>query len=435
MQCDGVASRGEDELKPMQCDGVASGGEDELKPMTHKWEVFLHSWMQFESATEDLIFAAEAAGKKKVGYSARGQNYVIDLDDMAQINKRTGVSRKIRRFEEGSADSVAAPQSCNPPSRTARLTSLVETLLSPAVQLQLPGEASEEAARLSAEEVRQLFIKHVPGVQKFLYRELSGQYALEFIVSAYLNGIQAFAGTELHNHLLWLMRSIVHEAADDKPGASRHLREVAEAFMDCQAVQARVVERVGLELKGIGGDFPGLVKDFLGIYKRIAIKMLAHEHIARHLVSDDGNPTHYENRLAADLGNRIGLNEDDVRRAVLDEHAKVRFSKLQGNSLEEAIGCCRRLFDIEALMNALASELNSFSAASPSGSMSCRFLDWAAENLAQKHIVFDEETCSRVDVDTQFVLAMLEALFAGIHDSEETYRGLPLRELFKQPPN
>ena len=47
----------------------------------------------------------------------------------------------------------------------------------------------------------------------------------------------------------------------------------------------------------------------------MAVKMLAIDHLSRGVVSDDGNPTHYENRLTADLGKTLGLNRDDIRRA------------------------------------------------------------------------------------------------------------------------
>ena len=53
----------------------------------------------------------------------------------------------------------------------------------------------------------------------------------------------------------------------------------------------------------------------IGDYKVMAIKMLAIDHLSRGVVSDDGNPTHYENRLTADLGKILGLNKDDIRRA------------------------------------------------------------------------------------------------------------------------
>ncbi|CAE7230203.1 unnamed protein product, partial [Symbiodinium necroappetens] len=88
------------------------------------------------------------------------------------------------------------------------------------------------------------------------------------------------------------------------------------------------------------------------------------------------NPTHYENRLTADLGKALGLNEDDIRRADawihdlpnfrctvdLDEHARNRFGKLRGTSLDDAVKRCRQLFDVEAMIKTFCNEVNSFNA-------------------------------------------------------------------------
>ena len=104
-----------------------------------------------------------------------------------------------------------------------------------------------------------------------------------------------------------------------------------------------------------------------------------------------------------------------------------------GSDLDDAVLCCRKLFDIEALVTTLTSVLKSFSADSPAESLPRRFLDWAAEYLVQAHVVCDEETSSRVDVDAQLVTAILEVLFVGRPDvsPEEMYRAIPVSNLFK----
>jgi hypothetical protein len=261
---------------------------------------------------------------------------------------------------------------------------------------------------------------------------MPGCHALDFIKSAYRDGIRAFHGTAMQGHLLSLMRLIVHHGHAGGPGAKGYLTQVAEAFQDCQAVQARVVERVGLEIRGVVLDFRGNMVKLIGDYKCVAVKMLAHDRIRRRLAFDDGNPTHYENRLIADLGDALGLNKDDMRRAALDEHAAERFPRIVGKASVVAVARAKELFDLEALLKVLLAEVNSFSQDSPANSMARQFVDWAAARLKKKHVIFDEETCSRVEVGDALMLAVLEDLFLGgpAVQADEVYRGFPVDQLF-----
>merc|ERR1712060_767263 len=105
-----------------------------------------------------------------------------------------------------------------------------------------------------------------------------------------------------------------------------------------------------------------------------AIKMLAYERIGQRTASDG---THYENRLTQDIGDELGLNKDDIRRAMLDEHAG-RFPCLSREEQLSAAARCRELFDVEALMKALMMEVNSFDQNSSPQSLPLQFLNWAS---------------------------------------------------------
>jgi hypothetical protein len=317
------------------------------------------------------------------------------------------------------------------PSHSATLE-LVERMLSPEVQVQIPVTVEEVEAKLTSEQVAEVFAKHVPGVRNFLFRQQYGQYVIRFMQMAYQDGFRAFKGTPLEDHLKWLFRLIVHYGQENKPDASRCLTEVAEAFMDCQAVQARVVERLGLQIRGVTANFKGLVKALIGEYKTMALKMLAVERISERKARDDATPTHYENRLAEDIGEFIGLNADDIRRASLDEHARARFACLSPEDAKLAAFRCRELFDFDAFLQAFMSELNSFSAESPANSMSRSFLDWASQNLLEKHVVFDEDTCTRVEIGHTLAMAVLEVLLLGRLKglASEEYRDMTLHEIF-----
>ncbi|CAJ1427041.1 unnamed protein product, partial [Effrenium voratum] len=395
-----------------------------------------------------------------VDFHARGHPYKIIFGAMLQVNLSTGMAREVKETEEDETpeddeeeeeehdddddddaedlmekmrQEARSRPAAPAPLRSARSQALVDLLLSSAVQVPLPVEASEEPAKLSEKEVKQVFKDHVPGVEKFLFRDMAGQYSLNFLATAYQTGLRAFNGTPMENHLKWLMRSIVHYGHDKKPGAAKYLKEVAEAFLDCQAVQARVVERCGLELLGVSQDFHGLVRALVGDYKVMGIKMLAMDHLSRGVVSDDGNPTHYENRLTADLGKLLGLNKDDIRRADLDEHAGNRFGRLQGPNADKAVLRFKELFDLEALAKTFCNEVNSFNESTSKDSLAGQFMKWADECLTQKHAIFDEETCSQVVVEEPLAMAILEVLFAGKPSAgEESYRGTPINELFRE---
>jgi len=312
---------------------------------------------------------------------------------------------------------------------------LAQRLLSPEVQQCEPEVMQGIAAELTEAEVAKVFIDRVPGVQGFLYHGKPGVHALRFVTQAYQNGLVAFKDTCLHQHLICLLRLIVHHGHANGDSATSHLREVAEAFMDCQAVQARAIERVGLRLRGMSYDFRGLVVVLVGDYKTIAIKMLAAEAIGKAGLREDGDPVHYENRLTQDLGHDLGLNMADIRRARLDEHAATRFPRIRRQERLAFADRCRELFDVAALVQAFAAEVNGFSEASPPESLPRLFLDWASERLSEKHVVLDEATCTRVDVSPLLAKAIIEDLFLGAPDStsNQVHRGRRLSMLFQRP--
>ncbi|CAE8632151.1 unnamed protein product [Polarella glacialis] len=318
-------------------------------------------------------------------------------------------------------------------SRAERLDRLTRRLMSPAVQLPVPGEAQEEPARLTQDEVGAVFERHVPGVKQLTYRGQDGVHSLKFMQSCYVEGLRAFNGADLHNHLLWLFRLIVHQGHDDKPGASRHLREVAEAFTDCQAVQARTIEKVGLQLRGLALDFKGQMVRLVGEYKDMAVKMLAYEECTKLGGPDEYNdPPHYENRVIVDLGDICGLNKANIRQAEADSHAHSRFRPYKPESKRTAALRLAELFDLEALLKAFAAEASTFGSQSCQESLPRLFLEWANERMTQKHIVFDEDTCTRVEVDGDLALAISEVVFLGRPNGSdsESYRGERLLSLF-----
>lgn len=316
--------------------------------------------------------------------------------------------------------------------RSERVAQLVDCLMRSEVCVPEASKVGEVPMRLSDKEVERIFIDHVPGVEAFLFRGQCGNYSLKFLVSCYREGFRAFRDTDLHEHLLWLFRLVVHHGEVGGSDAASHLQEVAEAFQECQAVQARAVERAGLRIKGVAADFQGLLTRLAGEYKTVAVLMLAAQHVAERCLREDPVPTHYTNRLTADLGRELGLNADDVRRAALDHLAAQRFAPLEADQVPEAAARCRKLFDADAMLGAFVAEVNSFNADSAPDSLSHLFLAWTSKRLVDKHVVLDEDTCTRVEVTSDFALAVFEDVFIGMPHApaSERYRGQQLRALF-----
>lgn len=415
-----------------RCLAMAAALSEGKRPRNLVWQVRLSSeWTKLTNSKENerVILDAEEAGEDQVHIRERGFVYLIDFVRLKQINTRSGRSLDIRL-----AEFVDDWEPVVVPPRPPRLQALVDRLMSSEVQVPLMAELAEvdEPERLTDGEVRSAFVNHVPGVESFLYRGMRGEYSLDMIVDAYFEGIPAFSGTPLHGHLLSLLRLIVHEAHEHKPGAASRLRDVAEAFMDCMAVQGRVVQRIGMEIKGVASDFRSRVMQLVGYQKEISLNILAIEHVRQGLAADDRNkPTHYENRLMADLGQELGLSADDVRQARLDMHAG-RFGRLTGEALQSAATRCRELFDVTALLQAVTAEINSFSAEAQPESLPCLFMTWAAASLSEPHAIFSADDPHRVDVGEPLVLACLERLFLGNVNApvDEQYHGRSIVKLF-----
>uniref|UniRef100_A0A7S2IR45 Uncharacterized protein n=1 Tax=Alexandrium andersonii TaxID=327968 RepID=A0A7S2IR45_9DINO len=150
-------------------------------------------------------------------------------------------------------------------------------------------------------------------------------------------------------------------------------------------------------------------------------------------VRENKNNVHLENRLTTDLGKHVGLDAVDVRRAELDEHARDRFPRLRGSQAAAAAARCRQLFDVEALLGALAAEIGGLAEDSSAESFPRAFLTWASEHMTDQHVLLDEETFSRIEVEQPLALAILETLFLGRPRAAagELYRDKELQGLFR----
>merc|ERR1712187_222179 len=94
---------------------------------------------------------------------------------------------------------------------------------------------------------------------------------------------------------------------------------------------------------------------------------------------------------------------------------------------------CRDLFDIEALVKALASEICIFDESCLKESLPRQFLEWSCYSLRDPHVVFDADLV-RINIDEHFALAVLETLFVGRPQvaEDKLYGGRSLCNLFRR---
>lgn len=87
---------------------------------------------------------------------------------------------------------------------------------------------------------------------------------------------------------------------------------------------------------------------------------------------------------------------------------------------------------MKAFVSACASELSTFGAETPADSLPALFIEWADKTMTQKHLIFDAETCMRVEVGPDLALAVVETVFLGepACGQAATYRGERLVSLF-----
>merc|ERR1711920_686860 len=95
---------------------------------------------------------------------------------------------------------------------------------------------------------------------------------------------------------------------------------------------------------------------------------------------------------------------------------------------------CRELFDLEALLKALASE---FGGVASAGSPPKLFCDWAACKMTEqsRHAVFADSSCTCVALSDPLAVAVLEALFLGQPQApaEDMHQGVMITDLFDLP--
>lgn len=291
-----------------------------------------------------------------------------------------------------------------------RVQRLAKLLASPAAQLRAPETPEEVPMRLSLPEVAKLFLDRVPGVQRFVVQGRRGHFSLKTLQAAYAQGLPA-AG-ERRERLLRLLRLVVHRCHDGGAQGNEPLRELAEAFREGDAAQARAIERAAVQV-GEPADFRGRLLQLAGERKAAALRALAVESCAEQGLHGEGDAERYEQRLLRDLGDALGLNEADVQMAALDEEALARFAPLSTQERLQTTARFQELFDVEALISVVVSEVRNSDSGSPPTSLASALFRWAAERTRRAGAFHELEARLRSAMDAALALCILEVLLLG----------------------
>jgi hypothetical protein len=201
--------------------------------------------------------------------------------------------------------------------------------------MQYPAPASaqpqQEFRKLSASEIRETIVKFVPESAGWIAPRSNGTKALDFLVKSYTHGFPALPPAA-SAHCAEGVRLIVGALADPdsaglKPGRAKVLAQaLAEAYTGCQAVQARTVDMLQGEIRGLTSQsLPAQLRVLIEEFREAALdRMVCHFHPSAP-TAGDGTPhlqlPHLANKYRRHLGSCIGTSESRMEAAKSDRNA------------------------------------------------------------------------------------------------------------------
>eukprot|EP00928_Gymnodinium_smaydae_P010889 TRINITY_DN14100_c0_g1_i3.p1 TRINITY_DN14100_c0_g1~~TRINITY_DN14100_c0_g1_i3.p1 ORF type:complete len:563 (-),score=148.80 TRINITY_DN14100_c0_g1_i3:173-1624(-) len=359
-----------------------------------RYEVELDSgWVGFDAPTARKLAAAQRKGKATVGYSARYQNYVVDFAAMTQTNRRTKVSRAIRRIDENEEPEAVEEEDLD---ALPGLRALHDLLYEPAPEARA---RPAEPTRLSAAEIRETIVGLVPEAAEWIAPRSSGTLAIDFLIRSYYSGLPAFP-EGVSSHLAAGVRTIVAAVKQpDQYGISSErarcvARQLAEVYTNCQAVQARTIDALQAELLGVSShSLSAQLRAFVEEHREMALdRTVCHFHPNAPL-QDDSNPTeqlpHLSNRYRRCFGEEVGLGGARLVMANADRNAQLRLPV----SRKKALSYFKREFRAREVVGALVADVNQADLEAPRRVSPTLLMRWAGEEASVRHRIFyDEET-------------------------------------------
>jgi hypothetical protein len=201
--------------------------------------------------------------------------------------------------------------------------------------LQYPATANAqpqlEFRHLSPDEIRETIIKFVPESAGWVAPRSNGTKALDFLVKSYAHGFPALPPAA-SAHCAEGVRLIVGALAEPefaglKAGRAKVLAQtLAEAYTGCQAVQARTVDMLQGEIRGLTSQsLPAQLRVLIDEFREAALdRMVCHFHPSAPTASD-GTPQlqlpHLANKYRRHLGSSIGISGSRMEAARSDRNA------------------------------------------------------------------------------------------------------------------
>jgi hypothetical protein len=168
--------------------------------------------------------------------------------------------------------------------------------------------------------------------------------------------------------------------------------EFAEAYTNCQPVQARVIDTLQAEIRGVSShSLPSQLRSFVEVKREMAL-----DHTVCHFhpgapTQDDGNPTeqlpHLSNRYRRHLGAQVGLGGPRLEVAKNDRNAQFRLPVPK----KKALQIFWKEFHAMEVVNSLVADVNQ-----PGTDVERRVdpelvMKWAGQEPTVAHRVFYDE--------------------------------------------
>lgn len=296
-----------------------------------------------------------------------------------------------------SANGAQAEASFAPPiplCATSNLSELKRLLQRPAPA---PSCPEREFPRLSPNEIRKTIEALVPESATWVAPRSNGTKALDFLVKSYSTGFPALPPAA-SKHCAEGVRLIVGALADPvsarlKPGRAQVLaRTLAEAYTGCQAVQARTVDMLQGEVRGLTSQsLPAQLRVLVEEYREAALdRMVCHFHPGAP-TAGDGTPhmqlPHLANKYRRHLGSSIGVGGSRMEAALSDRNA----SGPLPSPKETAVARFWHEFDAEELCRAIVADVNQASEDAERRIDARLLLDWAGSHSELGYRVFYDE--------------------------------------------
>jgi hypothetical protein len=272
--------------------------------------------------------------------------------------------------------------------------------------LQCPAPAAtqpmNEFRHLSPNEIRDTIIKFVPESATWIAPRSNGTKALDFLVKSYSTGFPALppaASAHCAEGVRLIMGALADpESVGMKFGRAKVLAQtLAEAYTGCQAVQARTVDMLQGEIRGLTSQsVSAQLRVLIEEFREAALdRMVCHFHPGAP-TAGDGTPhmqlPHLGNKYRRHIGSSIGLSGSRMEAARSDRNAAGPLPVAKEVAEEQFW----KEFDVKELCRAIVADVNQASDEAERRIDRRLLLEWCGAHEELGYEVFYDE--ARIDL-------------------------------------